>query len=304
LDLIENRDLPDWLPSDIRLLEGKRIAILGASGWMGRTLIDLSSKLENISLHLSASTKKQIDVSGFQYGVFKYERSDLEAFQPQIILNCAFLTREKLEVLGSSRFAKMNALLTDEFIHLASLPSVEFAMTLSSGAAVHEKLRHTPYGLLKAEEEARALALRSTGRNIFVARLWSVSGKHVQRPQDYAFSDLIYQAKVNRKVVVKSSGLVYRRYVDAEQFLAVSIAEGINERHSVVDSGGPQVEIRELAIEIAKIHEVAFLLKAPETHFALDSYLSTNDMWHRMLNSQNVRELSLMEQIKLVSMTF
>ena len=130
-------------------------------------------------------------------------------FAPNLVVNCAFLTRERVDALGYQRYVAENVALTSRFLQTLTLPSVEAAVTISSGAAVTQAIprpdaEQNPYGHLKWAEEVLSRDLAAThGVALVVCRAWSVSGRFVARPSDYAFSDLIAQA-AKGNVVIRS----------------------------------------------------------------------------------------------------
>ncbi len=170
------------------------------------------------------------------------------------MLNFAFLTRGKEASLGVEAYARANEELSRRFDEAATLPSVRAALTVSSGAALvtpeGADLPIGSYGLAKRAEEARALALAGS-RAVVVARAWSLSGTLVQETRAYAFSDLVLQARTGR-IRVTAGGEVWRRYCGVDDYLAVCVARLLAGWSGVIDSGGPEVELRELARLVAE----------------------------------------------------
>ena len=63
----------------------------------------------------------------------------------------------------------------------------------------------------------------------------------------YAISDLIYSAMTLREMKIDSPHKVWRRYVDAGEFLYVLYKLSLTEPSLIFDSGGSVIEIGELA---------------------------------------------------------
>ncbi len=236
------------------LREGDRVLLLGAGGWFGTTALHLlAPSLGAARLRPITGRPRQVRAAGRQWGLEAFDLEQVRAFRPTVVLDLAFLTREKVEALGLEAYVLANSRLTSQFLMAASLPGVRAAVTASSGAALglggHSgwDLERNPYGFLKRAAETMAVeAAHESGIGMTVARAWSLSGGFVTRPRDYAFSDLILQAP-GGEVGVRSPQEVWRRYSLVEDFLAVALADALGGLVRVLDSGGPLTEIGGLA---------------------------------------------------------
>lgn len=233
---------------------GDRVLVIGATGWFGTTALALLVHHAPEHLHLVASRARQVDVDARHFAVHAWDEAQIAAFAPSVVLNFAFLTREKEAVLGVTDYRRANAELSRRFVAAASLPSVRAALTCSSGAALSTPEGHDlpigAYGRLKLDEERQARHLATVARPVVVARAWSVSGSLVQRPRDYAFSDLVLQARSGR-IGVTATSEVWRRYCGVDDYLAVCTWRAATGWSGTVDSGGPEVEMRALADLVA-----------------------------------------------------
>ena len=57
---------------------------------------------------------------------------------------------------------------------------------------------------------------------------------------------------LDKKLVIKAKNLVFRRYCDAGEFMKVLTYAATKQRFTLFDSGGPKVEIGELATLISR----------------------------------------------------
>ena len=238
-------------------LGNDRILITGASGWLGRTALDLLAPLGLPTLAL-ASRARIIRVGDFEIGCRAWDDREVAAFAPTVVLDCAFLTRGRVADMPLDQYVATNRTLTDRLVYATQLPGVRLALTVSSGAAVypHDALdgpiEDNPYGYLKGEAEHRLTeAAGESGAVPVVARAWSISGAHVQEPQGYALGSMIRDAYAG-DIRIMAHHPVFRRYVLAEELLAVGIAEG-GDGPATIDSGGELVEMSELAARIAAV---------------------------------------------------
>ena len=238
-------------------LGADRVLITGASGWLGRTALDLIAPLGLPTLAL-ASRPRTIRVAGRDIECEAWDDRLVAEFAPTVIVDCAFLTRDRVSDMPLADYIAANRTLTERLLSATRLPEVRLALTVSSGAAVYPTdalagpVEANPYGYLKREaEESLSRVAANCGVAAVVARAWSISGAHVQKPQGYALGSMILAASRGR-IHVMAKGQVYRRYVLAEELLALGIAEG-SVGDATIDSGGDLVEMGELARRVAAV---------------------------------------------------
>lgn len=259
---------------------------MGASGWFGRTALSLIPK-DAVSLA----------IGGRSNAFPRWSTSAIEAFQPTHVLGCAFLTKEKLKSMEARDYWEVNEMLIDRFRFAASQPSCIAALAISSGSVISDP--EHPYSRLKALEEQACADLVTSRRGAVVLRAFSVSGPFVQRVHDYAFSDLLAQALGdNRTVVVRAPSEVWRRYVDVGEALRVSLASIEPGRYHMIETGGPLIELRELAQLIAR--ELGGKVEwQPPAGKAPQIYASNNASWQSACAATGIQPSGIRQQIKL-----
>jgi nucleoside-diphosphate-sugar epimerase len=281
-----------------------RVLVLGAAGWFGRTALDLLDETGAAVLAL-ASRHRTIVVANTRWDIDTWSPQLVAEFDPTIIIDCAFLTREKTAMMPLADYVRINRMLTRQLLLSAASPSARIAVTISSGAAMHpvdaltSPLEENPYGYLKREAEQALLDLSGDRLHAMVARAWSVSGAHNQRPSDYAMGDMILQAR-HGKIRVKATREVWRRYITVDELLAVTLAAGVS-GSGVLDSGGPLVEMQELSEAVrAAINPSASITREPLSGGA-DRYFSDDESWESAVHATGLVPLSLHDQILLTS---
>lgn len=271
---------------ELGLRPDDRVLVLGSSGWFGR---EFSALVANSSDQVTL-----LEVPGPSSGVGVPD-SAIRNFAPTVVLNFAFLTRERVESAGPAEFAHVNQGLTSRFLAVSALPSVRCAVTVSSGAAVTEP--EHPYGRLKAAEESCALDLIDSGRAVVVIRAYAVSGGHVRRPREYAFSDFILQA-AEGAVHVRSERPVFRRYCAVSDVLRVALVSGTTGRSGLFETGGELVEMGELSVQVvARVNPGARVTREPLTSEVASSYHSDDVDWREWCGAVGVMPQSLTDQI-------
>ncbi len=287
-------------------LGNDRVLITGASGWLGRTALDLIAPLGLPTLAL-ASRARTIRVGDCEIGCRAWDYQEAAAFAPTVVLDCAFLTRGRVADMPLGEYVAANRTLTERLVYATQLPGVRLALTVSSGAAVypHDALsgpiEDNPYGYLKREAEYRlAEAAAESGAVPVVTRAWSISGAHVQEPQGYALGSMIRDANAGAIRIIARRP-VFRRYVLAEELLALGIAEG-GVGPATIDSGGELMEMAELAARIvAVVRPDAVITRGEVDPRDPDRYHSDGQDWEKRCGSWGLASAPLDHQIEITA---
>lgn len=289
---------------DSKLSPNVRVLITGGSGWFGQTAACLMKSMGFPTL-LLASQSRTISTLGNQFEVSKFDTKKIATFSPTVIIDCAFITRERINEYGLSNYIKQNEILIQQLVDLISLQTVDRFISFSSGAAVHPKdaaleaIDANPYGYLKRTTEIKLEALsRTLGKPGVIARAWSVSGGLVSKPKSFAFSDFISQA-VQGEIKIRAGKPVFRRYSSVEDLLALSLAEIPNSGTTVLNSEGELVELGELARKIVQIiNPDALITRERPTNASADNYFSETNLWGTLQTKHLFSPYSLESQIR------
>jgi nucleoside-diphosphate-sugar epimerase len=301
--------LPEQSISSLRssLSVEDRILILGASGWFGKTLTAMLLG-GGQELMLIGSYPRILKVDESQVNILDYNFDSIRRFEPTIVVDFAFLTREKVGKLGLVSFRQVNEKLINQLVEVSELPSVKRVLFTSSGAAVYpheakpKNYEQDPYGYLKFELECRMEDFaRVSRKSVLCLRPWSVSGTFVDRPMDYAFSSIIIQA-LNGKVRLEARQPVLRRYCSVDDMLAVAFALGPGGRtntYRLLESGGELSDLGSLAKKVVDlIGNGATIIQAIDSDAKADSYFSNNKSWSESCNAIGYEARDLTSQIR------
>jgi len=278
--------------------------VLGGSGWFGRTALNMIG-VQDADVLVVGSYARNIEVNGKAFYVRPWDATDIKRFQPDLVLDFAFLTRDLIRTLGEQEFARQNLVLSERLLSLNELGSVRTLFSVSSGAATLQAFESGAnstdlYGEQKLANEGalREIAL-SGATNVIIARAWSVTGGHVLKPRNYAFSDFILSGLEDGQIVIRAPHPVTRRYCAVEDFLAVALASGLDKQITDLDSGGPLVELEELARVIAeKLGNPSVKVSFPDRSEVLpDNYHSSGTDWESAASNLGFEPLSLSGQV-------
>jgi nucleoside-diphosphate-sugar epimerase len=233
------------------LASSDRILITGATGWLGRSAVALIQNL-NMPYLLTASQDQTLIVDGKASMVRRFSIVDALDFSPTVVLDFAFITRDRLVQTGHEEFLRTNRHLIDLSKKLLGINTVRKFVAFSSGAAVPfldsspPEMSVDPYGFLKAEYENEMKQTHDTLENkVVITRPYSLSGRFVRNRSSYALFNIIDQASQFKSVTLSSKAPVFRRYVDAEEFIALSL--NVSPGAPPLESGGDLVELGDLA---------------------------------------------------------
>ncbi len=280
-----------WLNN---LRSDDRVLVTGAAGWFGRTAIAMT-RPAGLVLIATGSKDQQIVIDGQSQAVQAQSLDVISAFKPTVVIDTAFVTRERLPILGHKTYIETNQKLIDQSLDIAALPSVRKYIGFSSGATKHLaghasfSLRDNPYAAQKRVYESKMTELSySLKKDLSIARVWSVTGNYVTKLGSFAFTDLVSQADLGR-VEIKSAHLVYRRLCAVEEVLALALLEVSDHCQPVFDTGGNLIEIGELARTIVElVNPNAEIHRHLDSSLPVDDYHSDNLDWVKLSRLGNL----------------
>jgi nucleoside-diphosphate-sugar epimerase len=238
------------------------VAITGASGWLGRSTLEvlLASGYDMTKVIALASTKKEIHLSdGTIVQSHPISSTPPEIAETEMLIHLAYLTRDKVKETGFEKYVLTNLDLTSIALSWLEKYQIKSFITVSSGARNNQStgnpetdLRDNPYGFLKRIDELIFEdQCKRRGINSVVTRLWGATGKDMQDAGKYAIGNFVISALEKNRIEITSGHRVVRRYVDSREFMDVCFQLAKAGKSENFDSGGPEVEIGELATEIA-----------------------------------------------------
>lgn len=281
------------------------ILITGVNGWLGKSFVNITGNDEiNYDL-FGLSSQNQPKV------VFTKSNSDATIpiknfwnFSESIgevegLVHLAFLTRDKLMSMSSSEYLDKNQQITKRACSLILDYKPKWVITVSSGATQNSDAANY-YGQLKREEEiALKNTCRSIGSTLVIGRLWGASGTSMPINRNYAISDFICQALETGAIKVNSDSEVWRRYVDAEQFMSLLYKKALLGESVTINSGGPKIEVGELAKKILLSLGIKkqIIRNLESKSQKIDDYFFPGDEYELALNRYGIIAKSIDEQI-------
>ena len=298
-----------------RLRGDERFAVTGASGWLGRTALDLLAGALGAPAFAErvvgyASARKSVRLrSGLDVPLRPLAELSRSDPPPTHILHFAYQTRDRAAVLGLGPYVVANLEITTTVLDAVQRHRPEGVLVASSGAVYAADggfavdLTQNPYGSLKFQEEMiLRRAAGDVGARSVVARVFSVAGAYMTKPELYVLGDLVLRALAGASLVLRSRDPVYRSYCAAADVVALGLVCLLGESvpaDVVFDSGGKVVEVGELAERVRAVLGLPHL--AIERSFlsggAADRYVGDTDQMAVLASRYGLRLQSLDEQI-------
>jgi nucleoside-diphosphate-sugar epimerase len=281
------------------------IAISGASGWLGNQTIEVIGKIASAEPPLLFTSNGR-DIVLRDIGK-RETQSFLESQTPASLegfIHLAFLTRDKVETIGPKDFISTNLSLISKACQFIESSKPKWVVTVSSGAildrssgALESNIKKNPYGFCKRVEELLiAQSAQKVGASVVIGRLWGASGQLMPPNSAYALSDFIISAHKEKKIIIKSGGKVFRRYLDAGEFMEVLIRAAMSGKSLTINSGGPRVEIGDLAeMVLEHFHEVE--IQRPPALDHVDDYYPRGDEFENLAEELGVELTGLKSQV-------
>ena len=284
--------------------------VTGASGWMGRTTLEYLKNVVHVDL--------QSEVKCFSSSTREIRLSDGECLQSESLdliksLDCdlegvfhfAFLTRDHLSNLGFEKYVTTNGAILELMSKALRRLKYRWIVAVSSGAVydpatgqLSEDITKNPYGYLKISEENLLKNLSgNVDANYVIGRLWASSGELMPLDRKYALSDFIYQGLTSNQIFVHSAHEVWRRYMDAENFISVlhmMAREGLNQ---TLDSSGELVEIGQLASKIGLVTTAEVVRSKSDPRSSPDLYYPEGFEMQRLAQVYGLKIKTMDEQI-------
>ena len=293
----------------------KPLIVTGASGWFGRAALYEYEQMKGPEalrndVVACASSHKEIDI-GSSYGpIPAIPLTNLKDSPASSgILHLAFLTRDRLNVVGLDNYIKLNRQIISTVDSILKANPTIPAITTSSGAAAavsNEKpvsVTDDPYAVLKLEEE-RMWKMNSDYRLSYVFRVFAASGRFMKEPRIFALGDFISQAVSGQRLAINSTHPVSRSYVNIGCLMRLCWSILLNPMgvgYAQIDACTHSISLHDLARLISSLWNLPEPYANINPGFPTDSYTGEIEPFRRLLNKYSIDVPSLEDQIRETS---
>lgn len=245
-----------------KILAGNyKFIITGASGWLGRFLLETlyfcfgQDLAENV-LAISSSERLITLSNGNQIPTYDYSYKHFDKRHKYLLCHFAFLTKEKTLTISESEYTKQNRIIRNNVAKIIDYAN-PISMLYSSSGAVYNK--NCLYGKLKLEDEFYFKELSSKiGYSLIIPRIFNLAGPYINKCNLYAISDFILQLIKNNQIIINANFPVIRSYIHILDLFKICLSfmldEQKNQTRLTFDTGNKkEIELSELAATIINL---------------------------------------------------
>ena len=235
-----------------------QFVIYGANGWMGRSTLEVITRLgiKAETILLVGSKPSTLILEGREFQIFDAKKAPSLLKPNSIFFNYAFLRREKLLELSPSIYTKKNLEIMQFSKEALSTHKVKCLINASSGVAARIEASNSgdmdPYAALKVLDEQWLEKVCFENSTIYInCRIYSLTGKHINEFENLALSNFVRDA-IDKKEITVISPEMKRTIIDAMDLSRVLIALAMLKESTSLDSGGSLISMHELAKVVAE----------------------------------------------------
>ena len=248
-----------------------RFLITGASGWLGRSLLEMLVGVFGAEVSdrviLCGSTPRTL-TCGQGWVLPIHTIADgfaLLGKKLALVFHFAFLTKDQVGNMAEQTYIESNRSIADNVAAGIAAHRVIGVMMASSGAVydhfatAQRDAAANLYGMLKAEDEQRfAAACTEVGARFIAPRIFNISGPHINKFSAYALSSIIVDALQGAPITLQANRPVYRSYLHVGDVLELSLRYLLDETEVLPEPffdtvGDEVVEVGELACKVLEV---------------------------------------------------
>jgi nucleoside-diphosphate-sugar epimerase len=287
-----------------------RIVITGASGWIGRATLELLYNTLGPQAFADrvvafGSSRRTIDFGAGQVDQEPLPTIAALPHTPTLVLHLAFVTKDRVAGMDEQLYRKANRTISSTVLGALDVIGATAVFVASSGAA---GLANDPaaspsmrlYGSLKkADEDAFANWAGERGRRAVIARIFALSGPHINKHDNYALAGFIRDAMAGRPIAISSDFPVYRSYVAVRELMSLVFAM-LDSPTGVVrfSTGGERLELQQIAEVVSGLLGRVSIERPPLRPSKIDEYAGDDAVYRRLLSAHRIEHIPFDRQIE------
>lgn len=291
------------------------IAVTGATGWVGRTLIEelqrvISPEEFKIRVIPFASREGRLALSDDTYLRIRPLEAlpELAVREPlSALIHCAFLTPDRLHALGEETFISMNRKITALASKALEARPTARVVEISSGAATMVEngldevvsppsTAHQLYGALKLDEERRLSSIAPS----LILRVYALTGHWMREPKKYALGDFLVQAAAGKRITIRAPHPVIRSYGNASDIAELALhwlLSGDTPPTKAIPAVNSTVSLEELALMVSTHFHLPAPIADVDSSLPMDMYCANASDYTELARTYGVKLKPLDRQI-------
>ncbi|MFL6734716.1 MAG: NAD-dependent epimerase/dehydratase family protein [Sphingomicrobium sp.] len=287
----------------------ERIVITGAGGWLGLATLELLHQCLGPALPRRVvcfgSTQRELRLrDGTMVAQFPLEGIASLEPAPTIVLHLAFLTKDRAEAMPEPEYRAANRQLSKRVLDALDAIGTRAVFVASSGAARSAEDPEASaamrlYGALKLEDERSFAAWAEDGKRAVIARIFNISGPHMNKQGSYALGSFIVAALRERSIAVQASHDVVRGYVAIRELMSLVFALLQKHEPSVVrfDTGGEPMELGAVAETVSTIFGGIPVTRPRRASAGADIYVGNDGSYRELLRQEGISQVPFEQQV-------
>jgi len=287
-----------------------RIVVTGASGWIGRATLELlyntlGQQAFDDRVVAFGSARRTID-----FGANRIEQRRLTTIAtlpcvPTQVLHFAFVTKDRVSGMDEAAYRRTNQVIRSTVLEALDMIGATAIFVASSGAAEFvDDPTASPsmrlYGSLKkADEDAFANWAEVRGRRAVIARIFALSGPHINKHDNYALASFIREAMAGRNIAISSDFPVYRSYVAVRELMSLVFAT-LDSPTGVLrfSTGGERLELQDIADVVSNLLGCVSIERPPLKSGKIDEYVGDDAGYRQLLSAHGIEHIPFERQVE------
>lgn len=251
-----------------------RVAVVGASGWIGMALVDqiLATKpdLTPDRLRLFGSRSRAMTIRDRDLTIEAMDPGSSLGEGYWLVLHAGIVGADRVEGGDLDEVRRRNDVMLDEVLALARTGSTDRLVFFSSGAAGRPDVggpATRAYARMKIAHEADvAVWGELTETPVLIPRVFNLGGPYINHTQAYALGDFILQCAHDGRIKIGAGHWVFRSFVHVAE-MARGVLHIAADRH---ETGAPfdvclrrMTELGDLASAVGRAFGVEPLIERP-----------------------------------------
>jgi len=287
-----------------------RIVITGAGGWIGLATLELLHAALGpefpARVHCFGSSQRILRlIDGMTIEQRPLAEVATLAPAPTIVLHLAFLTKDRAEAMDEATYRAANRALGQTLLDALDPIGAEAVFVASSGAAYRaDDPQASPamrlYGALKREQEQMFATWADRQRKrAVIARIFNLSGPHINKQESYALASFIRDALGGRSISIRSPHRVIRSYVAVRELMSLAFALLDDGQDGVTrfDTGGESMEMQDIAELVAGQLGSVSIDRPPLDETPLDRYVGDDRLYRSLLADHHIEPVPFARQV-------
>lgn len=228
-----------------------RVAVVGASGWIGKGLIDQimvsDPDLTPNRLRLFGSARRSLTAGGRDLEIEPLDDTTRLGDGDWLVVHAALVGVDRVDDGDLIEVRRRNDALMKQVLALAETGAARRLVFFSSGAAGRPDAggpAKQAYARMKLEHEAELAAwAERTGRAALTPRVFNLGGPYITYAELYALTDFILGLARHGRIAINAADPVFRSFVHVSEMARVILDMAVDAAQSgePFDVGGAEI---------------------------------------------------------------